>query len=383
MHKMSFRKFVPAGTACLELKQLVFAAVILGLLIMPLGLQARSFARWHTSLGSFTAELYDEIVPITANNFIDLTNAGFYNNLIFHRVVQGFVIQDGCPYGTGYGGPGYTIPDEFSPLLNHDQAGILAMAHSSAPNSAGSQYYLTLAPQPHLDGDYAVFGKVIEGLNTVMTIGDVPVGANDRPITPVNIYQLRMLDLHIVSTFPAEDTLYVAQDEPQMFIIEATAQTAQLSYDWYLDEIMILDQHDFILETTINSPGWHALRCHIASTDSIAYDAQWVIHTGTAVEDNTLPGIAYPTLKCYPNPFGGALELEYCLKAPAEVAIEIYNLKGQKVTTLHSGPKAAGTWKAGWDSCDTQGARCAPGMYLILLHANNITTAVKAILVND
>ncbi|MDD2596640.1 MAG: peptidylprolyl isomerase, partial [Candidatus Cloacimonetes bacterium] len=115
-------------------------------LLIPGLLSARIFARWHTSMGSFTAELYDEIVPITAHNFRDLANAGFYNNLIFHRVIEGFVIQDGCPYGTGTGGPGYTIPDEYSPLLNHNEAGILSMARTSAPNSAGSQYFFTLAP---------------------------------------------------------------------------------------------------------------------------------------------------------------------------------------------------------------------------------------------
>lgn len=365
------------------MKHIAIALMLLGLLLLPQLGFARSFARWHTSLGSFTVELYDEIVPITANNFIDLTNEGFYNNLIFHRVIQGFMIQDGCPYGTGYGGPGYTIPDEFSPLLLHNQAGILAMARTSAPNSAGSQYYITLAPQPHLDGGYAIFGKVIEGLNTVMTIGDVPVGANNRPLTPVNIYQLRMLDLHIVSTFPAEDTLYVAQNEPQMFIIEATSQAAQLSYDWYLNDVLIPDQHDFILETAINSPGWNELRCHIASSDSIAFDARWAINTGTATDDNAIPELSALSMICYPNPFSGVLDLEYSLKEPADVAITIYNLKGQKVNTLHSGSKTAGTWKAEWDARDTHGARCAPGVYLFMLHAGDQSKAVKAILLGD
>lgn len=362
--------------------KVAISIVIMGLIFMPIALQARSFARWHTSFGSITAELYDEIVPITANNFIDLTNSGFYNNLIFHRVVHDFVIQDGCPNGTGTGGPGYTIPDEFSPLLHHDQAGILAMARTSAPNSAGSQYYFTLSPQPHLDGDYAVFGKVIEGLNTVMTIGDVPVGANNRPITPVNIYQLRMLDLHIVSTFPAEDTLEVAQNEPLMFIIEATSQAAQLSYDWYLDDVQITGQHDFTLETTINSPGWHELRCHIASTDSIAFDALWAINTGTAVSDPGVPGIASPTLKCYPNPFSEDLDLEYDIKQAAEVKIDIFNLRGQKVNSIPLGTKHAGTWAAKWNARDAKGEGCSPGVYLILLQAGNKITTARAILVD-
>lgn len=107
-----------------------FAIIMLGLLLCtPAISSARIFARWHTSMGSFTAELYDELVPITANNFRDLANAGFYNNLIFHRVIDGFMIQDGCPRGNGTGGPGYTIQDEFYPGLLHNHAGVLAMAN--------------------------------------------------------------------------------------------------------------------------------------------------------------------------------------------------------------------------------------------------------------
>ena len=111
-------------------------------------LPALHFARWSTSMGSFTAHIYDQETPITSSNFIQLANSGFYNNLIFHRVVAGFVIQDGCPLGTGYGGPGWTIPLEIYPGFHHDQAGMLAMARSFNPNSAGSQYYFTLAPSP-------------------------------------------------------------------------------------------------------------------------------------------------------------------------------------------------------------------------------------------
>jgi len=362
------------------MKRFVLFAALLGLLILPLTVQARSFARWHTSLGSFTAELYDEIVPITANNFIDLTNDGFYNNLIFHRVVHNFVIQDGDPNGNGTGGPGYTIPDEFSPLLHHDQAGILAMAHTSAPNSAGSQYYITLQPTPNLDGRYAVFGKVIDGLDTVLTIGNVPVGANDRPITPVNIYQLRMLDLHVVNTYPEADTLDVSSSEPVMFIIEATSQTAQLSYDWFVDEVQVPDQHDFIWESAFPSAGEHIVRCQITSTDSISCSAYWTIRSAVANDDQVIPTISRPTMKCSPNPFSNRLDLEITTKQTAELAIDIYNLKGQKVNSLNLGAKSPGTYLSSWNALDHKGNRCAAGTYLLVLKAGKERTLVKSTL---
>lgn len=364
------------------MKHIVIAMALLAALMLPLAVQARSFARWQTSLGSFTAELYDEIAPITANNFIDLTNSGFYNNLIFHRVVRDFVIQDGDPTGTGSGGPGYTIPDEFSPLLHHDQAGILAMAHTSAPNSAGSQYYITLQPTPSLDGRYAVFGKVIQGLDTVLTIGNVPVGANNRPITPVNIYQLRMLDLHITNTFPEEDTLEVSPTEPVMFIIEATSQTAQLSYDWFVDEVQVPDQHDFIWESTFPAAGEHLVRCQISSTDSIAYSVYWTVRTGVGNDDQMTPALSRPILKCSPNPFLDRLDLEITTKQAAELAIDIYNLKGQKVNSLDLGAKVPGTYLNSWNALDTKGNRCAAGTYLVVLKAGKQHILVKSTLLH-
>ena len=117
------------------------------------------------------AELYPEIAPNTANNFISLIQKGFYDGLIFHRVIKGFMIQGGCPQGTGTGGPGYQIKGEFSSNgfpnpLKHDE-GVLSMARSMMPNSAGSQFFIMHKPAPHLDGEYAAFGKVIEGMDVV------------------------------------------------------------------------------------------------------------------------------------------------------------------------------------------------------------------------
>ena len=132
------------------------------------------------------AELYPEIAPNTVNNFISLINKGFYNGLIFHRIIKGFMIQGGCPQGRGTGGPGYGIKGEFAQNgfkndLKHT-AGVLSMARSMMPNSAGSQFFIMHKDAPHLDGAYAAFGKVIEGMDVVDKLASVPTGMMDRPV---------------------------------------------------------------------------------------------------------------------------------------------------------------------------------------------------------
>ena len=127
------------------------------------------------------AELYPEIAPNTVNNFISLVNKGFYNGLIFHRVIEGFMIQGGCPDGTGMGGPGYSIKGEFN--LKHS-AGVLSMARAMHPDSAGSQFFIMHKDAPHLDGAYAAFGKVTEGMDVVNKIAECDTDFRDRPIVP-------------------------------------------------------------------------------------------------------------------------------------------------------------------------------------------------------
>lgn len=134
------------------------------------------------------AELYPEIAPNTVNNFISLVNDGFYDGLIFHRVIRGFMLQGGCPEGSGMGGPGYCIKGEFSNNgfennLKHT-AGVLSMARSMAPNSAGSQFFIMHKDAPHLDGEYAAFGKVTEGMDIVDKIADQRTDYSDRPLEP-------------------------------------------------------------------------------------------------------------------------------------------------------------------------------------------------------
>ena len=148
------------------------------------------------------AELYPEIAPNTVNNFISLINKGFYNGLIFHRVIEGFMIQGGCPDGNGTGDPGYSIKGEFSGngftnYLKHER-GVLSMARSVLPNSAGSQFFIMHKDSPHLDGQYAAFGKVTEGMDVVDSIASTPTDYYDRP------YETQKMAKVTVETFGTE-----------------------------------------------------------------------------------------------------------------------------------------------------------------------------------
>ena len=154
----------------------------------------RPIAVFETNLGNFEAELYAKECPETVWNFINLAEGrqeterpgNFYDGLTFHRVIEGFVIQGGCPQGTGTGGPGYRFADEFDSALRHDSEGVLSMANAG-PGTNGSQFFITLAPTPHLDDRHSVFGKVIRGLEVVNKIGSVKTGPGDRPQEPVTM----------------------------------------------------------------------------------------------------------------------------------------------------------------------------------------------------
>lgn len=158
----------------------------------PTPMTKNPIAMVETSMGTFKIELFADKVPNTVQNFIELVKRGFYKDMIFHRVVAGLVIQTGDPTGTGRGGSGKSIKLEIHPDLKHDTAGVVGMARTQDPDSASSQFYITLGPASHLDGKYAIFGKVIEGLEVVMAIGQVEVGPNDRPVVPVMLKSITM-----------------------------------------------------------------------------------------------------------------------------------------------------------------------------------------------
>ena len=160
-----------------------------------------TFATFETTEGTFTVRFFDEEAPLTVANFVGLAEgtkewtdprtsekkqAPFYDGIVFHRVIDGFMIQGGDPLGRGFGGPGYKFADEFHPSLRHDRPGILSMANSG-PNTNGSQFFITLGPTPHLDNRHTIFGVVERGLDIVQRIGKVKTGAQDRPVNEVVI----------------------------------------------------------------------------------------------------------------------------------------------------------------------------------------------------
>ena len=155
---------------------------------------ANRIAVFDTNMGEFEIELFEDKTPITTKNFIDLAQEGFYDGVIFHRIIDGFMIQGGDPTGTGMGGPGYTIEDEFTPELTHESEGILSMANTGRPHTGGSQFFITLAATPWLDGHHTVFGKVIKGMEVVREIGHVKTGPQDRPVHDVVINKITIKD---------------------------------------------------------------------------------------------------------------------------------------------------------------------------------------------
>jgi peptidylprolyl isomerase len=149
----------------------------------------------ETSKGDIVLQLYDKQMPITTANFEKLVSQGFYNGVIFHRVISGFMIQGGDPQGTGLGGPGYTIQDEYTHTsLDENNRGTIAMAKSSSPNSAGSQFFINLVNNTFLNGGYSVFGKVTSGMDVVDSIAKVQTDSNDKPIQNVTIIKAEIIN---------------------------------------------------------------------------------------------------------------------------------------------------------------------------------------------
>lgn len=169
----------------------------------------RALAIFRTTMGNFTVQLAIRQAPRTTQHFIELVRGEkefidsksgrkirrpFYNGLTFHRVVKNFIIQGGCPFGNGKGGPGYTLADEFNPGLRHRKAGIVSMANAGSPNTNGSQFFITLGPRPEFDDKYTVIGEVIQGMNIIKDIARVRVGPTDRPIKRISIIAIDIVE---------------------------------------------------------------------------------------------------------------------------------------------------------------------------------------------
>ena len=148
--------------------------------------------RFKTNMGEFVAEMFEDKAPKTTENFISLVEKKFYDGIIFHRVIDGFMIQGGDPTGTGMGGPGYKIADEFGEGLTHDDEGYFSMANAG-PNTGGSQFFITLAPTPWLNGHHAIFGRVVEGMDVVRKIGVTKTDFRDRPLEDVKMETVEVI----------------------------------------------------------------------------------------------------------------------------------------------------------------------------------------------
>ncbi len=231
------------------------------LMLIKTETQSQTVVQWYTNMGEFRVQLREDLVPVTAQNFIDLTNAEFYDDLIFHRVIANFMIQDGDPTGTGSGGPGYTFDDEFVPELRHDQPGILSMANAG-PNTNGSQYFITVVPTPWLDDAHSIFGKVMDGMEVVYAISEVETNANDKPLVDVVIDSIRVVtgdpeieltapiasgkwnnivenEITWNSAFIADVKIEFSPDNGQTWEILTDAHSAHYrSYDWELPNII-------------------------------------------------------------------------------------------------------------------------------------------------
>ncbi len=269
---------------------------------------SQTVVQWYTSMGDFRAQLREDLVPMTAQNFIDLTNDEFYDGLIFHRVIINFMIQDGCPYGNGTGGPGYTFDDEFHPDLRHDEPGILSMANSG-PNTNGSQYFITVVPTPWLDDVHSIFGKIIDGMDVVYAISEVDTDGNDKPLIDVVIDSIRVVvgdpaieltaplagtkwngninnDITWDSEFIADVKIEFSSDNGQNWedIVDTTSANTR-SYSWPATNI--ISTECLIKISDVANPGVYSITetpFTLCSLDLLSPNGNSLYRVGTPVE---------------------------------------------------------------------------------------------------
>lgn len=349
---------------------------IIFLLLSITFLYSQSVAKWHTSMGDFEVTLREDLVPITVGNFVDLTNSNFYDNLIFHRVISNFMIQDGCPYGTGYGGPGYTIPDEFHPSINYNVPYVLGMANAG-PNTGGSQYFITVEPYPSLNNNYSAFGHVTLGFDIVEDISEVPTDANDKPITDVVIDSIRIMTPQLDSYLPIEDTLYVNAGEAMAFAL--VCDDDNITYSWFVDDEQ-QTANSFVFNYTPQVNGWHEISGVVSNENYDLPKVWWVSVTGGTAIDNDIVNSKAVLYQNIPNPFNPITNIRFNLAESGHTSLEIYNTKGQFVKSLVNSDLPAGEHNFIWNGRDENKKSVASGVYLYTLKAENVFIQKKAVL---
>ncbi len=348
--------------------------ILISILIAPV--MAKSYAEWQTNMGSFRCILHEDLVPITANNFIDLARDHFYDGLIFHRVIDDFMIQDGCPNGNGTGGPGYTIPDEFTPELRHDGPGVLSMANAG-PNTGGSQYFITLVATSWLDDHHAIFGNVISGMDTVFAIGAVATDSNDRPIEPVVIDSIRIFDFQINGIYPEETELTYPEGTMLFFMVLAAGNDIEPIFAWKVNGE---DAGDGInMNYTFSDPGDYEVVCTV-SDGRYAVDTVWEVEiesTGTGDEEISAPPTVFTVM---PNPFNPQTTIAFDLSKAQQVKIDIFDVRGRKVKSLSNERMGQGAHRIVWDGATDDEKGVGSGVYLIRMSTEESTSIQKALL---
>ncbi len=249
------------------------------------------------------------------------------------------------------------------------------MANTGQPNSAGSQYYITLAPQTHLDGSYAIFGYVIEGLDVVLEIGSVPTDGNNHPIEPVYIDSIRILTPQIEEFYPEENEFSVAIDSTVTFMVVSYDENIQ--YNWYVNDE---DQqfNDFLFFYTFSEDGQFEIKCIVSNESDFDNEIIWNITAGTIDSDNYELEITNYQLSNYPNPFSSSTTISFSLTTENN-EISIYNLKGQKVRTI---PVILSEVEGSidWSGNDDSGNPVSSGIYFYKLKSGKESITKKMLM---
>lgn len=352
-------------------KKLLFSILVLFMLAPIYG---QTVARWYTSMGDFEITMREDLTPITVANFATLTNSGYYDGLNFHRVIADFMIQDGDPTGTGMGGPGYTIVDEFNPEILFTEPGVLGMANTGAPNSGGSQYFITVVPTTWLNYAHTAFGNVSMGMDIVYDISNVAVDDNDHPVENVNIDSIRIMTPQFFGISPESDSLEVNIGDPMAFTM-FSLETG-LEYNWFIDDVQSDEDSDLFVQT-FSENGIFNIKA-IVSNGTYDYERNWLVNvTGTPNSNDNIEELTNILYQNFPNPFNPKTNISFAVDKQADVNISIFNVKGQKIKTLVNENLSAGNHSVQWHGSDSNGNKVSSGIYYYSLEINNKLTSIR------